>query len=184
MKRLADLVKIVENNETCVILEVTGSILDLIKLGCFNGDETMMRLTKGCDHTCTVWTKDKHYSWNWGKHGTTLVSRDIGKQGNLIQECIEQDFEIYIGDNSSLIKQTLHIKSLEDVKHGSHFLKMMYWENSVDNVCCHLDGEFHAHFNGIKRGIEHFVNKGYTVKKVDEYVASTGCIVEVYEIER
>lgn len=105
MKKLVDLVQIVENNRDCVILEVVGSMLDLIKLGWFDGNEIMFRLTKGEDHTCTVWTKEgKNYSWSWGRSGYTLVSDNMTKRGHLIQECIEQDFEIYIGKNPKLIE--------------------------------------------------------------------------------
>lgn len=185
MKKLVDLVKIVENNRDCVILEVTGSMLDLIKLGCFNGDEIMFRLTKGKSHTCTVWTKDgKNYSWHWGYGGHTLVSDAMNKRGKMIQQCIAQDFEIYIGDNLKLIESSLHIKSLEDVKHNTHNIKLMYWEHHEDDVCCHLDGEFHTRFKGVECGIKHFADKGYNVKFVETYIAQTGCIVQVYNITR
>lgn len=184
MKKLANLVQVVENNKECVILEVTGRSIDLIKLGCFNGDETMFRLTKGGDHICTVWTNEKHYSWHWGDSGHTIVSKQTENMGKLIQECIEQDFEIYIGKNTTLIAKTLHIKSLEDVKHNKHVVKMMYWKDSKDRVCCHMDGEYHMHFNGVQHGITHFKNNGYCVELTDSYVASTGCIVEVYNITR
>ena len=185
MKKLVDLVQIVENNRDCVILEVVGSMLDLIKLGWFDGNEIMFRLTKGEDHTCTVWTKEgKNYSWSWGRSGYTLVSDNMTKRGHLIQECIEQDFEIYIGKNPKLIEQTLHIKSLEDIKHNTHNLKFMYWENSKDQVCCHLDGEFYTYFKGMEKGINHFADKGYDVNFIETYIAQTGCIVKVYHITR
>ena len=99
MNKLVDFVKIVENNEECVILEVVGKPIDLIKLGCFNGDETMFRLTKGNDHTCTVWNSDgKNFSWHWGINGYTLVTDRLDKMGTLIQKCIEQDLNINLRD--------------------------------------------------------------------------------------
>lgn len=95
MKRLSELVKIVEDNDDCVILEVKGEKLDLIKLGCFNGDEKMFRLTKGKNHTCTVWTKNgKYYSWEWDIDSYICTTREMDKKGELIQECIEKDFRI------------------------------------------------------------------------------------------
>ena len=185
MKKLVDLVKIVDNNRDCVILEVAGSMLDMIRLGCFNGDETMMRLTKGADHTCTVWTKEgKNYSWSWGRSGHTLVSDAMSQRGKLIQQCIEQDFEIYIGENKNLIEQTLHIKSLEDVKHNSHMVKIMYWRPTDDHVTCHLDGQFFSHFKNKQDNIKHFVERGYELKHLKNERAVTGCIVEHYEISR
>lgn len=184
MKKLVNLVQVVENNKDCVILEVTGSKLDLIRLGCFNGDEIMMRLTKGDNHNCTVWTNEKNYSWHWGIGGHTIVSESMQKRGRLIQECIEEDLEIYIGKNPTLIAQTLHIKSLDDVKHNHHTMKLMYWETSKSHVCCHLDGDYFKHFDGVECGIAHFVNKGYHIEKINSYIAQTGCIVYEYEITR
>lgn len=97
MKKLKDLVDVGVNKEDCVVLNVKpGATLDLICLGCFNGDEVMFRLTKGRQHECTVWygNEFKHYSWSWGDKGNTLVSERLSKLGNLIQSCIEDDFGI------------------------------------------------------------------------------------------
>lgn len=185
MKKLVNLVQIVENNRECVILEVVGSSLDMIKLGCFNGNEAMMRLTKGANHTCTVWTNDgKNYSWSWGSYGYTLVSNQLSEQGRLIQDCITQDFEIYIDKDKNLIEQTLHIKSLEDVKHNSHMVKIMYWEHTDDHVCCHLDGQFFSYFKNRQDNLNHFLERGYKMKHLKNEVATTGCMVEHYEISR
>lgn len=184
MKKLCELVKIVENNMDCVILEVTGSMLDLIKLGCFNGDEKLIRLTKGDNHTCTVWTKEKNYSWHWGIGGHTLVSNQMEKKGRMIQECIERDFEIYIGSNKKRIAKTLHIMSLEDVRHGCHKMKLMYWKNQTNDICCHLDEEYFTHFDSRTSAFRHFNEHGYKVESKGEYVAVTGCIVEEYIITK
>jgi len=46
--KLCYLVDIIENNEECVILKVKDNkTLDLIKLGYFDGNEELIRLTKG-----------------------------------------------------------------------------------------------------------------------------------------
>ena len=53
--KLCYLVDIIENNENCVILKVKDDKkLELIKLGYFDGNEEMIRLTKGKDHTCKI----------------------------------------------------------------------------------------------------------------------------------
>lgn len=184
MKKLCELVKIVENNEECVILEVTGSMLDIIKLGCFNGDEKLIRLTKGNNHTCTVWTDNRNYSWHWGIGGHTIVSDAMDKKGKLIQDCIEKDFEIYIGSNKKRITETLHIMSLEDVKHASHKVKLMYWQSQPNDICCHMDGEYFTRFNGKRNALIHFMDHDYKVEAIGNYVAQTGCIVEEYIISK
>ena len=69
------MVTIFENNENCVVLKVKkNQRANLIALGCFNGDETMFRLTKGCQHECTVWhgPEDKSYTWDWGERGVAM----------------------------------------------------------------------------------------------------------------
>ena len=184
MKKLCELVEIVENNKECVILEVTGSMLDLIKLGCFNGDEKLIRLTKGNRHTCTVWTSDNNYSWFWGIGGHTLVSDDMTKRGKLIEDCITRDFEIYIGENKDLIAKTLHIKSLADVEHMTHKVKLMWWPNNNDSICCHIDGEFFEFFKGMENALRHFKSRGYQFSGHNKYTAQTGCIVEEYTITK
>lgn len=55
---LKDIVEVAMNNSECVVLKVKeGHEVDLISLGCFDGDETMFRLTKGETVTCTVFKK-------------------------------------------------------------------------------------------------------------------------------
>ena len=97
--KLSNCVELAVNNSDCVVLKVKkGKEFDLISLGCFDGNETMFRLTKGDQHTCTVWREnEKPYSWDWGIGGHTLVSDNMNKRGKLIQSCIENDFRIYMG---------------------------------------------------------------------------------------
>lgn len=97
MKKLVDFVEIEENNAECVILKVVGTPLEMMKLGCFNGDEEYIRLTKGGNHTCTIWTKSgSHYSWWWGIGGCTMVTNEMSQRGRVIQNCITQDLNISI----------------------------------------------------------------------------------------
>lgn len=184
MKKLFDIAKIVENNEECVVLEVTGTPMDLIKLGYFDGDETMMRLTKGGNHICTVWRKNGgSYSWEWGISGSTIVSDKMNRQGTLIQECIEDDFEICIKGTKEAIRKTLHT-SVEEIKCSKHDIKLMYWESRPNDICCHKDGVFFKHFNGKNNAIDYFESRKYKFTNSHSYVAGTGCIVEEYTIVR
>lgn len=96
MKTLKEITKLVENNAHCVILEVIGSQLDLIKLGYFDGDEKYLRLTKGDTITCTVIKNDgSSYSWHWGLGGYTCVSDAMSKRGRIISNCIQKDYGIF-----------------------------------------------------------------------------------------
>lgn len=97
-KDLKDLVDVVVNNDYCVVLKVKDDCrMDLIALGCFGGDEEMLRLTKGGTQVCTVFYKNgKHFSWYWGIGGRTLVSYKTKEKGRMIQDTIEKDFGISI----------------------------------------------------------------------------------------
>lgn len=95
--KLSEITTVEVNNENCVVLKVKeNKFIELVSLGCFDGSETMFRLTKGGQHTCTVWhgADNKSYSWDWGVYGYTLVSDKLREQGSLIYKTIEKDFNI------------------------------------------------------------------------------------------
>ena len=74
--KLCDMVTLKIDNAECVVLKVKdGQEMNLLGLGCFNGNEKILRLTKGKTVTCTVICDDGHrYSWHWGADGYTLVT--------------------------------------------------------------------------------------------------------------
>lgn len=183
MKKLCDLVDIRANNEECVVLTVKKNVeLDLIELGCFNGDEEILRITKGDNHTITVFTKDGiNYSWNC----RTLVVQSMSKRRKLIQECVEEDFGIYIGKDKIKIQNTLNITKLEDQKGTPHILKLMWWKDSKHlEVTMHYDGEFYKNFKGYDLAKEYMEKNYSNINIIKEYIASTGCYVEEYYITR
>lgn len=184
--KLCDLVNIEENNLECVILKVKDNAkLDLIKLGCFDGDEEYLRLTKGEDHTCTIFKKNgTNFNWHWGTNGYTLVSDKTSKMGKLIEECITEDFDIYIGKNIKKINETLYIRSLDDVAEAHHNIKIMYWNKKDNNICVHKDDEYYKHFSSVDSVKEHFINLGYELEHNSNSIAKTGCIVEEYTINK
>lgn len=186
MKKLSELVTIRTNNEDCVVLQVKENMrYNLIDLGCFDGNEEIIRLTKGRNHTATVFTKDNSFSWNWGEGGYTLVSDKTSKCGKLIQECIEEDFGIYIGNDVNKIQETLHIMSLDDLSGTSHVFKLMWWKEQKDtNIVAHYDGEFLKGFEGYDKAIQYMNNNYASVDKIESYIAHTGCYVETYNVYR
>ncbi len=96
MITLKNITAVAVNNNECVVLKVLeGHEMDLIALGCFDGNETMFRLTKGRGVICTVFANDKApHSWEWGGGITTLVGHKTEEMGRKIQECIERGFGI------------------------------------------------------------------------------------------
>lgn len=183
--KLCNLVNIVENNKNCVVLKIKDNAkLDLIRLGYFNGNEDIIRLTKGKNHTCTIIEKDsKNYNWQWGDGGYTLVSDEMNQKGKLIEQCIVEDFDIYIGSNEKLINDSLHIRDLDDSLNAIHHIEIMYF--NPDNVIVHKEHEFYKSFSSENDAIKHFNNLGYTEYLTEEgFSSQTGCVIKRYEIER
>jgi hypothetical protein len=180
---LSNLVEIAINNEECVVLKVKDNVkMDLIALGCFDGDETMFRITKGDQHTATIFCGDKHFSWDWGTKGSTLVGDKTRKCGKLIQRCVEEDFGIYLGKNINKIKQTLHIKTLEDKKNMNHKLEILYWPGKENKKCnIHKDGEHFKWFENLKNA-RNYISNNYKIQTHDLETAVTGCKVESYQV--
>lgn len=180
MKKLSTMVTITENNEQCVVLKVKkNQLANLISLGCFDGDETMFRLTKGYDHTCTVWhgSDNKHYSWDWGESGYTLVSESVSRRGSMIQRAITDDFGIYIGADINKIRQTLYKRK---PKPQEEKYVAMWWQGQ-NNPVVHRRGEFWRSFSTLE-AFEDFIrqNNG-TFKKGELYhSAQTGCCMTDY----
>ena len=184
-KRLSQMVTIKENNEECVILKVKKNQFDnLIGLGCFNGDETMFRLTKGSDHTCTVWygTENRHFSWEWGSSGYTLVSDNVKKRGSLIHSCIADDFGIYIGDDKVKIRQTLYKRKPTEKK--TEKFVAMWWEGEESRIV-HRKGEFWKSFGNEDTFMDYVQKMGGKVKSksVLYHSSNTGCCMMDFEVE-
>lgn len=183
-KRLCDLVEIEENNEDCVILKIKENTkMDLIKLGYFEGNETMIRVTKGADNTFTIFTNESSYSWYHGESGYTLVSDNMNKKRLLILDCIEIDFDIYVGKNLELVRKSLDIHSITDTYNKNYDVKIMYWKNEKNsNVVVHKNGEFFRTFNGIEDAKRSLNCYNYELNFKGNYIAKTGCIVEEYSM--
>lgn len=141
-KSLKDCVELVENNERCVILEVKpGCEMDLIRLGCFNGNEKMFRLTKGDNHTLTVFTNDaKSYNFGFGNSGYTLISDELRQQKKLIVDCIKLDYAIIVeNDSNCKISDSLGMRNPQDIE---RHLSLAGWPQSHMNI--RVNGQFLA----------------------------------------
>lgn len=184
--KLCNLVDIIENNNECVLLKVKENVfVDLLKLGCFDGNEQYIRLTKGENHTCTIITNDgKSFSWSWGKSGYTIVSDNVSKKGKMIESCIVDDFNIYIGSDKKNILDTLYIKTLEDTKKHSFYIKVMYFDDN-DDKCVHKNNEFYKTFKDNHDLFTHFYNLGYElIYKGQTRSKQTNCYIDEYLVER
>lgn len=183
MSNLVDLVEVINNDMDNVLLKVKDNVsLDLIKLG-FNGNETMIRYTKGRNHTITIWEENNkvRISFDFGASGWTLISNIVEKQKQKIVDCIECYLGIYCGENLKLRRSSI----LNYNKNIPHEVQMMYWDKEKGtNITVHKDGEFYRAFTSIIEAVSHFEDLGYSVFFEEKYIAKTGCFVEVYTIEK
>ena len=180
-KRLFDLVEIVCNNTECVVLKVKdNAFMDLVCLGCFDGTETMFRVTKGDGHTVTVWRGEKSVSWEHGDGRSTLVCERMNKQREMIEDCIMGDFGILIEGRG--IEKTLHINSKKTRLNHAIF-KEMWWQND-EKRCIHLNGEFFRHFKNHDSFLNWLDDKGWKIIGQNNTTAKTGCIVNEFTCQR
>ena len=183
MKALSTMVTISENNEECVVLKVKkNQFVNLVGLGCFNGDETLIRLTKGDQHTCTIWhgPENKHYSWDWGTRGYTLVSDKMRTMGDIVQNCVQNELGIYIGSDRAKIRQTLYKR--KPTPKAKKYVAM--WWNGHDDIVVHRDGEFWKSFADMQRFKNFVKNCNGTIKQTSELYHSpnTGCCMMDFEV--
>lgn len=106
-KKFSDLVDIIHNDENCIVLEVKKGVeRDLIFLGCFFGDETMFRVTKGDKKILTIWRK------NGESCHTVQFDKFFGftyEPDEVIIKAIVNDFGVVLeGDG---VKTTLGLRS-------------------------------------------------------------------------
>lgn len=121
MKKLAELVTIAANNETCVVLQVFPGTtpLDLIALGCFTGEETMIRVTKRNPMAVTLFRHIDH-----GKiYGNFQITKEDNKERpsrtdailfQVVSECLEDDFGIPLSGTCEEILAGCSIRSASD----------------------------------------------------------------------
>lgn len=177
MKKLVNLVTLVTNTEDCVVLKVNeNAAMDLVCLGCFDGNEEMFRLTKGPDVTCTVWTKGGGTcSWSWGERGHTLVSDKVEQMGILIKECIQLGFDI--------LCEAPKDKILEDMKRGPGAIKeIIVWsrDHYKTDWGCRVGDVFVKSFKSKEEATNYFLSNGYVVK-MDPRKRVTAVGYECYE---
>ena len=97
MTKLVDCIEVITNNNDCVVLKVKeDKRIDLIAMGYFNGNEEMIRMTKGNDNNSyTIWSNNgKTFNWN----NRTLKSDNLSKLQKIIAKCTHHDLGIYMGD--------------------------------------------------------------------------------------
>lgn len=142
MKKLIDLIEIEDNNEKCVVLRVLkDSRLELIKLGCFNGNEELIRLTKGPTQTCTLFYKNHTIAqWQWGYGGTTVVDASTREAGKMIERCIMYDLDILI--ETSSIHGCLFIQSKGATKGMTQTYKILKRDNDATDMSLYRDGMY------------------------------------------
>lgn len=119
-RKLEKCVTLFHNDEDCVILKTRDDkYYDLLKTGCFNGDEHMFRITKDPDRPIyTVISQRGHLIWSTGER----VSDEIYKKRDLMYDTIVYGFGIPVfGTKAELAQFNFIHDSSDELKHGYTF---------------------------------------------------------------
>lgn len=119
-KKLEKCVTLFHNDEDCVILKTRDDkYYDLLKTGCFNGDEHMFRITKGPEKLIyTVISQRGSLIWSTGE----LVSDEIHKKRDLMYDTVVYGFGIPVfGTKAELAQFNFIHNSSDELKHGYTF---------------------------------------------------------------
>lgn len=92
MTNLRDCVDIIDEPSFVLMKVKEGKEMDLITTGLFQGDETMFRITKGYDHSCTTWFKNgNNFTWHHGGSSYTLVADSVWAAWRAIETMIKNE---------------------------------------------------------------------------------------------
>ena len=95
----------------------------------------------------------------------------------MVKRCISDDFGIYMGKDAMKRMQTLHVRSLEDMKGRREHYKLMWWEHG-EAVCIHKNGEYHIWVMGLEKAKE-YVSGKIAVEHISDIYRSpqAGCYI-------
>lgn len=125
-KRLCDLCELVENNKYGAVLAVKEDTqpFDLIRLGGFDGDERMFRMSKDPDTVSITVFRDGRppYTMSYGA-SNSLVTQSEKRVRNQVMECVNLDFGIFTDrpfggkDFDLLVGETCGERTLDSPRH-------------------------------------------------------------------
>ena len=165
--KLIDVIEIEENNANFILLKIIGDKKSCILTGVLDGDEDFIRVTKGEDHTLTIFFKDgRHFSYDFGTSGYTLISSGEEIRRNAIKEVIQNDLETSLEDTTGF--------NLPQKKADTKGKKVTF--KIMNDNCIHKNGRFYKLTSNIMEEIrQNYEN----IKEVENYTAPNGCKVKV-----
>lgn len=86
----------------------------------------------------------------------------------MVKRCISDAFGIYMGKDAAKRMDTLHIRSLEDMKGKEEHYRLMWWEHD-DAICIHKNSEYHIWVAGLEQAKEYVGGKIVVEQMSDVY---------------
>ena len=137
MNKLTSIVSVIHNDMDCVVLKIANNKrMELIFTGCFDGDETMIRMTKELPHIYTIFKGDKYYSTAFEKN----VEYKVKKMIELIRETVVEDFGINVSGDKEFIISTCGDATIEKARSGKH--EIVISRSYDDSVAIYRDHSF------------------------------------------
>lgn len=175
--KLCNMVDVLVNDEKVVILRRKAFMgLGLISLGCFSGKETHFRIYKGEKNTVSI-KDENNMTWHplVDAEGVILTQKER-RMAQMVRECVELDYGIYIGVNFRKVSETMHVRTLQDQFGSKCNISMRYWEPSNPNVMVYKDDEFLKSFSSLTSATD-FIRKNFKViGKTSGLTISGGCV--------
>jgi len=139
----------------------------------------MMRITKGKHQKITVYTKGDIISWECSRELDNCPSHKARMQGQMIKDCVELDFGIYLGSDSKKVLETMHIRSLQDGAGKHCVVEIAYLPGCVTHISLKKDNEFFRNFTTFENAMKYVQEKFYVVKS-DRMFSADGCRIEKF----
>ena len=171
---LVDLVDVIHNDDNSVMLAIKDNItaLDLLKTGCFKGNEKYFRVTKVGDVVSNLtYTFIDENNKSWSCCTATLVTDEVHKQMSEIYKVVVYHFGIPLMCLDKRTKINNHLTIEQDIN-DSHVFSISGWD--YNDMVLYKDGMYMGHIS-YNNAIEYISSK-YKKYFIESKKTQTNCI--------
>ena len=185
MNKLSKIVEILNNDEDTVILKVKDNKkIDLLSIGCFNGTEDMIVVSKHTNlHDGLAFRLVYKDGTTFSFTDNTLITSNIKAMKRIILDTVIYDFGIPVEDLTyvDLLKQFSDIKCLEDDLNASYTFELAGFEN--DFMVLRKNGAFMDHIS-FNDAIDYLSGRYRILSIVHSNSNQTGCDIYTIKTEK
>ena len=187
MNKLTKIVTIINNDEDTVILKIDeNKKLELLSIGCFNGNEDMLILSKLSSKNTDMLGYNIIYKdgTNTSFSGSGCLSEKLAAITRWMKETVVFDFGIPIEgyQNTEPLKKFSYIKTIEDDLNTPHTFELTGFNHN--DMCLRKDGAF-MHRGENKEFYMNYLSERYNIVSNERRISSnTGCVIYTIKTEK